>query len=298
MKIAEIVRKNDERRGRRDVRKGAYERGLQARWMYSEFVAGALLAAVKALRDPALGEAVRLPIAGKPTETGVFIECEGLVRLTLHCVIRADPNGIAYCSAIDLGMSRGGRVARCSFEPMRGTSGFNAELGVTDKQFAIEGAKFLKAIESLAHSFEDRRTSRVYPADLSNRWNDALAVIAGNRIPYDYDRRTRRITPFSEPDARMRQVSKGSTNLLTRTGCMGTVRPQVLVNEHHTGVLGKKWRLCRVVKLHRCRLRSPAGGEEPVADNRSPLCRPMIAIPLQSDPCILGDPGFKQRTYF
>jgi hypothetical protein len=150
--IEDILRKNDEKRSRGDARQGAYERGLQARFVFSETVAAALVAAVWALRDPAVGEPVRLPIAGKSTETGVFVECQGLVRLTLHCVIRADPNGIAYCSPIDLGMSRGGRIVRGTFEPIRGNLGVRANrLGVTDKQFLIDPAKFLKTIEALAH---------------------------------------------------------------------------------------------------------------------------------------------------
>ena len=151
MGIEDILRKNDEKRSRGDARQGAFERGLQARFAFSELVAIHLLAALVALRDPAIGEPARLPIAGKPSETGVFIECEGLVRLTLHCVVRADPNGIAYCSSIDLGMSRGGRIVRGTFEPVRGSSGLRPnKLGYTDKQFTIEQPKFLKAIEALA----------------------------------------------------------------------------------------------------------------------------------------------------
>jgi len=152
MGIEEILRKNDEKRSRGDGRQGAYERGLHARFVFSETVAAALVAAVWALKDPALGEPVRLPIAGKSTETGVFIECQGMVRFTLHCVIRADPNGVAYCSAIDMGMSRGGRIVRGTFEPIHGNAGFRAnKLGVTEKQFAIDPPKFLKAVEALAH---------------------------------------------------------------------------------------------------------------------------------------------------
>jgi len=153
MGIEDILRKNDEKRAHGgDVRQGAYERGLQARFVFSETVAAALLAAVVALRDRAVGEPVRLPIAAKPSETGVFIECEGLVRLTLHCVVRADPNGIAYCSSIDLNMSRGGRIVRGTFEPIRGNTGLRANrLGYTEKQFAIDQPKFHKAIEALAH---------------------------------------------------------------------------------------------------------------------------------------------------
>jgi hypothetical protein len=152
MGIEDILRKNDEKRARGDARQGAYERGLQARFIFSEAVAAALVAAVWGLRDLAVGEPVRLPIAGKSTETGVFVECQGLVRFTLHCVVRADPNGVAYCSAIDLGMSRGGRIVRGTFEPIRGGAGFRAnKLGVTDKQFEIDPAKFKKAVEALAH---------------------------------------------------------------------------------------------------------------------------------------------------
>jgi hypothetical protein len=153
MGIEDILKQNDEKRTHSgDARQGAYERGLQARFVFSERVALALLAAVVAMRDRAIGEPVRLPIAAKPSETGVFIECEGLVRLTLHCVIRADPNGVAYCSSIDLAMSRGGRIVRGTFEPIRGSTGLRAnKLGYTEKQFTIDQPKFVKAIEALAH---------------------------------------------------------------------------------------------------------------------------------------------------
>ena len=151
MGIEDILRKNDEKHARGNVRLGAYERGVQARASFAEFVALALVAAVKGLRDPALGDPQHLPIAGKPQETGVFIECEGMVRFTLHCVVRADPEGNAYCSSIDLGMSRGGRIVRGSYEPVRPNSGRPGKLGVTDKQFLIDPPRFLKAIESLAH---------------------------------------------------------------------------------------------------------------------------------------------------
>jgi hypothetical protein len=151
MGIEDILRKIDEKHGHGNPQQAAYERGLQARAAYAEVVAAALLTAIKNLRDPAIGEGERLPIAAKPSETGVFIECEGLVRLTFHCVLRADPAGEAFCSAIDLGMSRGGRIIRGSFEPMRRNSGRANKLGVSEKQFAIDPPAFLKAIEALAH---------------------------------------------------------------------------------------------------------------------------------------------------
>jgi hypothetical protein len=152
MGLEDILRKNDEKRAHGDPRQAAYARGLQARSTYSETVAAALLKAVKDLRDPALGEPVRLPISAKSTETGVFIECEGLVRMTLHCVVHAEPDGIAYCSAIDMGMSRGGRIVRGTFEPVRGNAGVRSHThGVTEKEFFIDRARFLKVIEALAH---------------------------------------------------------------------------------------------------------------------------------------------------
>ena len=70
MGIEDILRKKDERRG--DPRQDAYEREFQARFIFSERVAGALVAALIALRDKAIGEAVRLPIAAKPSETPVL----------------------------------------------------------------------------------------------------------------------------------------------------------------------------------------------------------------------------------
>jgi hypothetical protein len=82
----------------------------------------------------------------------VYIESEGIVRFTMHCVIRADANGVAYCSPIDMGMSRGGRTARGVFDPVRGNPTHRlGKLGVTEKQFFVEPAKLQRAIESLAH---------------------------------------------------------------------------------------------------------------------------------------------------
>jgi hypothetical protein len=150
--IADILRKIDEKRNHQGDPRSAYERGLAGRASFSESVAAALIAGVKGLHDPGLGEPVRLPIAGKSTETGVYIECLGLVRFTLHCVVRADANGVVYCSPVDLAMSRGGKIVRAVFEPTRGNSGVRMnKLGVTDKQFAVEPAKLLKSIEALAH---------------------------------------------------------------------------------------------------------------------------------------------------
>ncbi len=155
MGIEDILRKNDEKRGRGNLRQGATERGEKACQAFYEFVALALVAAVKGLRDPALGEPVHLPLGTKTNssqERAVLIECQGLVRFTLHCMVRTDLEGTAYCSAIDLGMSRGGgRSVRGTYEPLRGSSGRPNKLGVTDKQFLIDPPRFLKAIESLAH---------------------------------------------------------------------------------------------------------------------------------------------------
>jgi hypothetical protein len=153
MGIEDILRKKDEKRGRGDGRQDAYEREFQARFIFSERVATGLLVALIGLRDKAIGEPVRLPIAAKPSETPVFIECEGLVRLTLLCHIRADLTGTVFCSAIDLGMSRnGGRIVRGSFEPVRPNSGVRAgKLGITEKQFAIDATVFRNVIEALAH---------------------------------------------------------------------------------------------------------------------------------------------------
>jgi hypothetical protein len=152
MGIEDILRENDQKRGRTDPRQDAYEREFQARFLYSDTVAAALLGGLLALRDKAIGEPVRLPIAAKPSETPVFIECEGLVRLTLLCHVRADQTGVAHCSVVDLGMSRnGGRIIRGSFEPVRPNSGIRpGKLGVIEKHFAVDHAKFRAAIESLA----------------------------------------------------------------------------------------------------------------------------------------------------
>lgn len=80
MGIEDILRRKDEKRGRGDAKQDAYEREFQARFAYSERVAAALPAGLIGLRDKAIGEAVRLPIAAKSSETPVFIECEGLVQ--------------------------------------------------------------------------------------------------------------------------------------------------------------------------------------------------------------------------
>jgi hypothetical protein len=151
--IEDILRKKDEARGGKDGRQDAYEREVHARFVFSEHVATALISALHGLHDKAIGEAVRLPIAAKPSETPVFIECEGLVRLTLLCHIRADLNGAVYCSAIGLVMSRGsGRIVRGQFEPVKPNSGSRAtKFGFPEKQFAIDPVKFKTAIEGMAH---------------------------------------------------------------------------------------------------------------------------------------------------
>lgn len=152
MGIEDILRENDRKRGRSDPRQDAYEREFQARFLYSEHVAGVLVNSLWALRDKAIGEPVRLPIASKSSESPVFIECEGLVRLTLLCHVRADQTGVAHCSPIDIGMSRNGsRMVRCSFEPVRPNSGARSgKLGVTEKHFAVDLPRFRTAIETLA----------------------------------------------------------------------------------------------------------------------------------------------------
>lgn len=152
MGIEDILRTNDEKRGRKDGRQDAYERELQARFIFSEHIATALLAGLMQLRDKAIGEPVRLPIAAKAFETPVFIECEGLVRLTLLCHIRADLTGAVFTSAIELGMSRnGGRIMRGQFEPVRPNSGSRpGKFGFSEKQFAVDKDKLRAAIESLA----------------------------------------------------------------------------------------------------------------------------------------------------
>jgi hypothetical protein len=151
MGIEDILRQNDSKRGRGDARQDAYEREFQSRFVFSENVAAALLSSLIGLRDKAIGEAVRLPIAAKTSETPVFIECQGLVRLTLLCHVRADLTGTVFCSAIDLGMSRnGGRIIRGQFEPTRPNAGRPGKLGVTEKQFTIDLPKFREAIEGLA----------------------------------------------------------------------------------------------------------------------------------------------------
>jgi hypothetical protein len=149
--IEDILRKKDEKRGRVDPRKDAYERDFQSRFVFSERVAQALINALIALRDKAIGMAVRLPIAAKASESPVFIECEGLVRLTLLCHIRVDQAGAVYCSPIDIGMSRnGGRIVRTQFEPTK-SHARPGKFGFPEKQFDIDLAKFKAAIEALAH---------------------------------------------------------------------------------------------------------------------------------------------------
>jgi len=151
MGIEDILRENDQKRGRGARRADAYEREFQARFLFSEHVAATLIAALYALRDKAIGTPMRLPIAAKSSESPVFIECEGLVRLTLLCHIRADQTGVAHCSSVDLGMARNGsRMVRCSFDPVRTASGRLGKLGVTEKQFAVDLPKFREAIEGLA----------------------------------------------------------------------------------------------------------------------------------------------------
>jgi len=152
MGIEDILRENDTKRGRKSPRENAFEREFQARFLFSEHVALTLITSLWGLRDKAIGEPARLPIAAKSSENPVFIECEGIVRLTLLCHIRADQAGVAHCSSIDMGMSRNGsRMVRCTFEPVRAHAGIRpGKLGVSQKQFAIDLPKFREAIEGLA----------------------------------------------------------------------------------------------------------------------------------------------------
>lgn len=153
MGIEDILRKNDAKRAASgDAVKRSIEREHHARTQFSEVVATKIFAALTELNDPALQEITRLPIASKPAEIGVFFECLGSVRLTLHCVVAADPNGVAYCSSIGLVMTRGNRTVRGNMEPMRGNAGIRTgKLGVPEQYFAVEVARLRKAIEILAN---------------------------------------------------------------------------------------------------------------------------------------------------
>jgi hypothetical protein len=153
MGIADILRKNDAKRAANGgVAKHSLEREAQARLAFSETVAARILAALKELRDPALGEISRLPIAAKPSQIGIFFECLGLVRLTLHCIVVADGAGVAYCSSIDLAMSRGGKIVRGSIEPLKANAGIRVgKNGVPEHVFALDAAKLKKAVEALAN---------------------------------------------------------------------------------------------------------------------------------------------------
>lgn len=153
MGIDDILRKNDAKRAASgDAAKRVMEREQHARAEFSEIVANKLFNALRDLNDPALGEITRLPIAAKASEIGIFYECIGIVRLTLHCIVAADPNGVAYCSSIDLAMSRGGKIVRGLVEPMRGNSGIRTgKLGVPEQYFAVEVPKLKRALEMLAN---------------------------------------------------------------------------------------------------------------------------------------------------
>jgi hypothetical protein len=149
--IEDILRKNDAKRAAQgNAVRNAADRALHARAGLVETVARELVAALHKIHDQALGEVTRLPIASKPMETGIYFECEGIVRFTLHCVVRTDPNGVAYCSPIDLSMSRHGKIARGSFEPVMSRGGQPHRLGVPEKYFAIEAPRLQQAIETLA----------------------------------------------------------------------------------------------------------------------------------------------------
>ena len=153
MGIADILRKNDAKKGANGEHgRNALEREQHSRLTFSEIVATRMFEALKELRDPALGEITRLPIASKPSEIGIFYECLGLVRLTLHCVVVADQTGTAYCSAIDFAMSRGGKIVRGGLEPLKKNAGIRVgKYGVPEKHFAIDVANLRKPVESLAN---------------------------------------------------------------------------------------------------------------------------------------------------
>jgi hypothetical protein len=153
MGILDILRKNDAKRAAHgDATKRSVEREQHARIEFSEVVATKIFAALTEMRDPALQEITRLPIGSKQSEIGIFFECLGAVRLTLHCVVAADPNGVAYCSSIGLVMTRNNRTVRGAFEPMRGNAGIRTgKLGVPEQYFAVEVPKLKKAVESLAN---------------------------------------------------------------------------------------------------------------------------------------------------
>lgn len=152
MGIEDILRKLDLKRSHGGERKDSVEREFHSRVTYAESVTATLVTALYALRDKAIGEPVPLPIAAKPSETPVFIECEGMVRLTLRCHIRSDQAGAVYCSPIELGMQRnGGRIMRATFDPILPNVGRPGKLGVTEKQFGVDATKFRNAIEALAH---------------------------------------------------------------------------------------------------------------------------------------------------
>jgi hypothetical protein len=153
MGIDDILRKNDAKRASSgDLARRSLEREQHARAEFSEVVATKMFSALLDLRDPALGEITRLPIGAKASEIGVFYECLGSVRLTLHSVVAADPNGVAYCSSIELVMSRGGRTVRGMMEPVKNNSSIRlGKLGVPEQHFAVETARLRKAIEALAN---------------------------------------------------------------------------------------------------------------------------------------------------
>jgi hypothetical protein len=152
MGIEDILRKLDLKRSHGAVRHDSSERELHSRLNFAAVVTTTLVDALLSLRDKAIGSPVPLPIAAKPSETPVFIECEGMVRLTLRCHVRADLTGKVYCSAVDIGMSRnGGRIVRTSFEPLLPNQGRPGKLGVTEKQFGVDATKFRNTIEGLAH---------------------------------------------------------------------------------------------------------------------------------------------------
>jgi hypothetical protein len=151
MGIADILKKNDAKRAANGV-KNSVEREQHSRLAFSEIVAARMLGALIELKDPALGEITRLPIASKAHEIGIFYECLGMVRMTLHCVVVADQAGVAYCSAIDFAMSRGGKIVRGGLEPLKPNAGIRVgKYGVPEKYFAIDVPKLRRVIESLAN---------------------------------------------------------------------------------------------------------------------------------------------------
>lgn len=149
MGIEEILKKNDAKRVQR--RANAAERSVVVRAAFALTVETELVGALRKLNDKAIGEPQRLPIASKPAEIGIYFECEGLVRLTFHCVIRSDNSGDAFCSTLSLAMSRSGRTIRSAFDPIKPKMAARPHrLGYSEKQFGIDPVALQKVLEGMA----------------------------------------------------------------------------------------------------------------------------------------------------